>query len=131
MGKLMLLNTGDNYQPEDVDIIAWQRAYPAVNVHQELLAMESWCDANTAKRKTKRGIKSFVVRWLTKAQNQGGSPMAKSYKKLDSLRSKTIEMQMGDVSWLQGEELEMMKNYYLLNLGYYYDGQLKNAQGVI
>ena len=57
--------------------------------------------------------------------------MVKSYRKADSLRSKTIEMQMGDVSWLQGEELEMMKDYYLRVIGYYYDGDLKNAQGVI
>ena len=127
----MKLVTGDNYQPEDVDIIAWQRAYPAVNVHQELLAMESWCDANTAKRKTKRGIKSFVVRWLTKAQNQGGSPMAKSYKKPDSLRAMTIDMKLTDVSWLEGEELEEMKAYYLSTRGHYYDGQFKDAQGVI
>ena len=127
----MQLVTGDNYQPKDVDIIAWQRAYPAVNVHQELLAMESWCDANTAKRKTKRGIKSFVVRWLTKAQNQGGSPMAKSYKKPDSLRAMTIDMKLTDVSWLEGEELEEMKAYYLSTRGHYYDGQFKDAQGVI
>jgi len=127
----MQLVTGDTYQTVESDVIAWQRAYPAVNVHQELAAMESWLDANPSRRKTKGGIKRFINSWLSRAQNQGGSPMAKSYKKPDSLRSKTIEMQMGDVSWLQGEELEMMKSYYLVNLGYYYDGQLKNAQGVI
>ena len=38
----MLLNTKEDWQPEDSDIIAWQRAYPAINVHQELAAMESW-----------------------------------------------------------------------------------------
>jgi hypothetical protein len=93
--------------------------------------MESWLDANPTRRKTPKGIKKFINSWLKKAQNQGGSPMVKSYRKADSLRSKTIEMQMGDVSWLQGEELEMMKAYYLRVIGYYYDGDLKNAQGVI
>ena len=128
----MQLITGDTYQTVDSDVIAWQRAYPKVDVHQELLAMESWLDANPSKRKTKRGIKSFVVRWLSKAQNQGGSsPMAKSYKKSDSLRAMTMDMKLTDVSWLSGEELQMMKAHYLSTCGYYYDGQLKNAQGVI
>tara|TARA_R110000765_G_scaffold189863_1_gene295203 strand:+ start:96 stop:482 length:387 start_codon:yes stop_codon:yes gene_type:complete len=127
----MMLITGNIYQTEDADVIAWQRAYPKVDVHQELAAMESWLDANPAKRKTPKGIKRFINSWLSRAQNQGGSPMVKSYRKADSLRSKTIEMQMGDVSWLQGEELEMMKSYYLRVIGYYYDGDLKNAQGVI
>ena len=127
----MMLITGNIYQTEDADVIAWQRAYPKVDVHQELAAMESWLDANPAKRKTPKGIKKFINSWLSRAQNQGGSPMVKSYRKADSLRSKTIEMQMGDVSWLQGEELEMMKAYYLRVIGYYYDGDLKNAQGVI
>lgn len=127
----MMLITGNIYQTEDADVIAWQRAYPKVDVHQELAAMESWLDANPAKRKTPKGIKRFINSWLSRAQNQGGSPMVKSYRKADSLRSKTIEMQMGDVSWLQGEELEMMKAYYLRIIGYYYDGDLKNAQGVI
>ena len=127
----MMLITGNIYQTEDADVIAWQRAYPKVDVHQELAAMESWLDANPTRRKTPKGIKKFINSWLKKAQNQGGSPMVKSYRKADSLRSKTIEMQMGDVSWLQGEELEMMKAYYLRVIGYYYDGDLKNAQGVI
>ena len=45
----MLLNTKEDWQPEQVDIIQWGRAYPAVNVDQELMAMESWLDANPTK----------------------------------------------------------------------------------
>jgi hypothetical protein len=40
---------------------------------QELRAMKAWSDANPAKRKTKRGMNAFIVRWLTKAQDKGGS----------------------------------------------------------
>ena len=128
----MLLNTGDSYQPEDADVIAWQRAYPAVDVHQELAAMESWLDANPTRRKTKGGIKRFINSWLKRAQSQGGaSPIAKSYKKSDSLRAMTMDMKLTDVSWLSGDELDMQKAHYLSTHGFYYDGQLKNAQGVI
>jgi len=123
----MLLNTKEDWQPEEKDVIAWQRAFPAVNVHQELMAMESWCDANPTKRKTKSGIKRFVNLWLTKAQNQGGSPIAKKHNKSGSIRAKSIDMQMTDITWLENEEKTLMKNFYLQKFGFYYDGDLKNA----
>ena len=50
----MILNTGERWEPEDIDMIAWSKAYPAVDVFQELRAMESWLDANPTKRKTPR-----------------------------------------------------------------------------
>ena len=123
----MLLNTKEDWQPEDKDVIAWQRAYPAVNVHQELMAMESWCDANPTKRKTKGGIKRFINLWLSKAQNQGGSPHAKKITKSDSIRNKSIDMQLADVTFLDGEERLMMQQYYLSKYGYFYVGELRNA----
>jgi len=66
----MLLNTKEDWQPDEADVIQWQRTYPAINVHQELMAMESWCDSNPAKRKTKQGIKRFVNSWLSRAQDR-------------------------------------------------------------
>lgn len=35
--------------------------------------MRGWLDANQAKRKTKRGVNAFIVRWLAKEQDKGGS----------------------------------------------------------
>lgn len=123
----MLLNDKTTWQADEKDIIAWQRAYPAVNVHQELAAMESWCDANPARRKTKSGIKRFVNLWLTKAQDKGGSPQARSYNKPDSIRAKTLDMQLTDISWLSGDDFLRMKQFYLDTRGFYYDGELKNG----
>ena len=123
----MLLNTKEDWQPDEADTIAWQRSYPAVNVHQELMAMESWCDANPTKRKTKQGIKRFVNSWLARAQNQGGSPMAKKAGKNESIRAKSIDMQITDISWLDTDAQLSMKQYYLDKFGFYYDGELKNA----
>jgi hypothetical protein len=45
----MILNTGDLWEPEDADIIQWQKTYPAVDVFAELAKMESWLDANPSK----------------------------------------------------------------------------------
>lgn len=137
----MILNTGERWEPEDTDMIAWAKAYPAVDVFQEIRAMESWIDANPTRRKTKRGIKSFVVRWLGRAQNQGGSSPAAIGKqavaaKLDpqgitaaptSIKSLTLDMQLTDVSWLDPQDAEMMKQYYLDQRGFYFDGVLRNA----
>jgi len=124
----MLLNTKENWEPEQADVIAWGRTYPAVDVHQELKAMESWLDANPTKRKTKTGIKRFVNSWLARSQNQGGaSPIAKSYKKVDSIRARTLDESLTDISWLEPEQQKEMKEYYLAQRGYYYDGELKNA----
>ena len=123
----MLLNTKEDWQPEEKDVIAWQRAFPAVNVHQELMVMESWCDANPTKRKTKSGIKRFVNSWLSRAQDRGGSPQAQKQSKNESIRAKSIDMQMTDISWLNTEDQISMKQYYLDKFGFYYDGELKNA----
>lgn len=52
----------------------WQATYPAVDVMQELREMRVWATANPAKRKTHRGIASFIVRWLSSEQDKGGKP---------------------------------------------------------
>lgn len=118
----MLLNTGETYQPEEADIIAWQRTYPAINVHQELNAMESWLDANPTRRKTSRGIKRFINSWLSRAQDRGGSPQVKA--KRQSSRDVSIEDKMADVSWVSNlDDLNRAKNHFLGKYGFYWDGE--------
>ena len=118
----MLLNTGDSYEPEEADIIAWQRVYPAINVHQELNAMESWLDANPTRRKTKRGIKRFINAWLSRAQDKGGSPQVKSRKQ--SSRDISVEDKMADVSWVSNLEAQnRAKEHFLGKYGFYWDGE--------
>lgn len=50
----------------------WRMAFPAVNVEQELQKMIAWLNANSARKKTRRGIERFIVSWLTRSQNNGG-----------------------------------------------------------
>jgi len=57
------------YQVPVKDFDSWTLAYPAVDVGQELLQMAAWVSANPAKRKTRRGVAAFAVRWLSKAQD--------------------------------------------------------------
>lgn len=90
----IILKDGSTFTPEAKDVIAWQRAYPNIDVHQELDAMACWCDANPAKRKTQVGAKRFVNSWLSRANRKGGSP----FKSASSTRNMTTE-QMFDRSW--------------------------------
>ena len=36
--------------------------------------MSAWLSANPTKRKTRRGVQRFIVNWLSRAQDRGGSP---------------------------------------------------------
>ena len=35
--------------------------------------MKGWCDSNSTKRKTSRGIKRFITNWLAREQDKGGT----------------------------------------------------------
>jgi len=82
----MILNNGEQWQPTDEDVLAWQQAYKNIDVFQELDAMSCWCEANPSKRKTPRGIKRFVNAWLNKADKRGGSPPEYRSQKKATLR---------------------------------------------
>ena len=47
--------------------------FPAVDVAYELRKMRLWCNDKPNKRKTRRGVGSFISRWLEKEQNKGGT----------------------------------------------------------
>lgn len=68
----LTLNDGTKYPVSVEQCQEWAGLYPAVDVIQQLRQMKVWLDANPAKRKTKRGINAFIVRWLSKEQDRGG-----------------------------------------------------------
>lgn len=70
------LNDGTEYSVSVEQCQDWAGLYPAVDVIQQLRNMRGWLDANPAKRKTKRGINAFIVRWLAKEQDKGGTQPA-------------------------------------------------------
>lgn len=72
------LNDKTMYEVTREDYDKWVSLYPAVDVMQELRNMYGWLDSNPAKRKTRRGIKSFITRWLGREQDKGGSRTSKA-----------------------------------------------------
>ena len=53
------------------DVDEWMQAYPGVDVPQQLRAMRQWSLANPTRRKTKRGVRRFIVSWLARQQDSG------------------------------------------------------------
>jgi hypothetical protein len=66
------LNDGSEWAVTARTLAEWVQSFPAVDVEQELREMRAWSNANKAKRKTRRGIEAFAVRWLAKAQDTPG-----------------------------------------------------------
>ena len=54
-------------------IEAWQQAYPNVDVLGECRKAHAWIVANPGRRKTPKGMPKFLVNWLSRAVNRGGS----------------------------------------------------------
>lgn len=70
---LLPLNDGTDYPVSQEQCQEWAGLYPAVDVIQQLRNMKGWLDSNPPRRKTKRGIKSFITSWLAKEQDRGGA----------------------------------------------------------
>ena len=70
------LNDGTEFVVGKKDVEEWRKAYPAVDVEQELREMRAWCQANPKLRKTKNGVRRFIVSWLARQQDKGHPGMA-------------------------------------------------------
>ena len=104
------LNDGTEYPVSVEQCQEWAGLYPAVDVIQQLRNMRGWLDANPAKRKTKRGVNAFIVRWLAKEQDKGGSAaqygraakpgygVQGHHDDLDPLERAAVDRVMGPVS---------------------------------
>ena len=65
--------------PVTTDMVTeWSSLYPAVDVLQELRKMRGWLLSKPQNRKTPRGIRAFVTTWLSKEQDRGPKPTARS-----------------------------------------------------
>ena len=83
------LNDGSEYAVKQDDFNEWLTLYPAVDVMQELRKMRGWSQVNGAKRKTRKGIKRFIVNWLAREQDK---PHADTQKKTGSGENPFLQM---------------------------------------
>lgn len=62
---------GTDFYISEKELEEWKKAFPAVNVEQELREMRAWCLANPTMRKTARGVHRFINTWLSREQDKG------------------------------------------------------------
>jgi hypothetical protein len=55
-------------------LVEFSELYPGVNVEQALRNMRGWLLSNQPKRKTIRGMPSFITSWLSREQDRPRSP---------------------------------------------------------
>jgi len=67
------LNDNTDYEILKSSVDEYIELYQAVDVLQELRKMKGWLVANPTKRKTSRGVSRFIVNWLAREQDKGGS----------------------------------------------------------
>lgn len=66
----LILNDKSLYIPTQEEVDHWIKLYAGVKVFTELKKMQGWLESHPTKRKTKRGIKSFITSWLSRAQDK-------------------------------------------------------------
>ena len=64
------LRDGSSYEVPEEFLAELEPLYPAVDVPQTVREMKGWLLGNPEKRKTKKGIKRFIVTWLKREQAQ-------------------------------------------------------------
>ena len=133
-----LLKNGDEYEIPDAEYEVYIEAYGDDLVRTECKAMQMWLFTNAAKRKTKGGMKKFIGSLLARTKATGGlSPYAANHnpasaatnKSNDSIRGRTLDCSLTDVTWLDGIERESQKQYYLTIRGFYFDGGDEPTRG--
>ena len=64
------LDNGKEHPVYRRDIEQYVSLYPDINVEQELRNMRGWCLANPTRRKTRKGVRTFINSWLKKSQQE-------------------------------------------------------------
>jgi hypothetical protein len=72
-GTLPLID-GTDFELSKAQLQEWGKAYPALDIKQQLLAYKAWLNANPEKRKTRKGQLKSVVYWLSGKQDKAGNP---------------------------------------------------------
>lgn len=79
----------------------WVEFFPAVDIIQTIKNMIQWTISNPEKRKTLKGARRFITRWLSKEQDRGGN-------KARAAPAQAIEKKSAPVKVMTDEEVEAM-----------------------
>ena len=73
------LITGKEWRPSEKEFCQWSISYPDTDLPGELRRMEGWFQKHPDRRKTARGMQTFVKVWLDQ-KKRGGAVRQQSTK---------------------------------------------------
>lgn len=106
----LLLNDGTVYAVSAEELAEWAGTYPAVDVAQEFREMAAWLKNNPAKRKTRKGVKRFIMNWLGAEQDKGNrAQVAQSQPKKQNrfINYEQSEYDFGEIERMEREQREL------------------------
>ena len=65
------LITGKEWRPSEKELLQWSTSYPDTDLQEELRRMEDWFQKHPDRRKTERGMHTFVKVWLDRKMRGG------------------------------------------------------------
>ena len=65
------LITGKEWRPSEKEFRQWSISYPDADIPEELRHMEDWFQKHPDRRKTERGMHTFVKVWLDQKKRGG------------------------------------------------------------
>ncbi len=60
----IMLITGNEWRPSEKEILQWSSSYPDADLAKELRRIEDWFQKHPDRRKTERGMHTFIKVWL-------------------------------------------------------------------
>ena len=94
---------------KDKDIEGWKEAYPACDIASELKKMREWLLANPEKRK--KNYRRFIVNWLIRTQEKGGTRKEYQPSQVGQSTKKTTPEQDEYYKARQKKEAEIRASY--------------------
>ena len=67
----VMLITGKEWRPSEKELLQWSTFYPDTDLPGELRRMEDWFQKHPDRRKTERGMHTFVKVWLDQKKRGG------------------------------------------------------------
>ena len=105
---VITLITGKEWRPSEKELLRWSTSYPEIDLPEELRFIEDWFQNHPDRRKTERGIYTFVKVWLDRKMHGG----AVSRHRADSKRGR-YQNQFNDFSLRQEYDFDELETDFL------------------
>ncbi len=102
------LITGKEWRPSEQELLQWSTSYPDTDLPGELRRMEDWFQKHPDRRKTERGMHTFVKVWLDRKVHGG----AVSQHRAD-LKHCRYQNQFNDFSLRQEYDFDELETDFL------------------